>query len=500
MFKYSEIDYVPSSFYEDILVPEIGENTCPVVVPKSTTYETELDGQTYSVTMNIGGQIKRIFGKKKGFNGTMEESLYQKPFLVENGTFFSYHDPFEALAKESAYEHDKSNGVEVLDDRRQTKACYKPQSLTYKQAKHRMCVFFKLCKLCGSEEILSAIISKAAKNKNGSFNMRNVLSIASLMCSHEGPHYIGQEFYTLYAQAKSPYQLSIGLKKRTATPDSYTYRFDSRDLNSSGFTMSTGGIFKITDDLATGEENIFQIPIDRNKFSVRKEYEKKISITCNGITVHTPAVTLEDGKIAFALPEPIPFDRYSEILIKSESGYYFETKDHSTTSQIQIGKHTMTVDFQGDYEIKLSQNAMRVLDGIEQYCDLADQLIKSDISIEEIISGLPEWFQNSFYKNRELIRDESVVALGMVYLLDGILDIREQVKTHPVVSIAQQAPLKKNGTFNRTQYPRIQYREDHAGVNCIFDCSAPEDCRYLIKLLSLPFFDKVADFIEASSI
>lgn len=496
MFKYSEIDYVPNNFYEDILVLDVGETTCPIVVPKSTTYETELDGKKYSVIMNIGREIKKIFGKSKNYDGTMEESPYKKAFTADAEILFFYHDPFEALAKESAYEHDKLNGIEVLDDNRQTKPCYRPQTLTFKQAKHRMCVFFKICKLCESKEVLSSIIRKAKKNKDGSFNMRNIFNIASLMCSHEGPHFIGQEFYTLYAQAKTPYQLSIGLKKRTATTGAYIYSFGPRDLNSDGFTMPTGGIFKITEDLATEKENIFQIPTDRNKYSVMKKYDKKIPITCNGITVHTPVVILADGRVAFALPEPVPFDNYSEILTKNGAGYCFETRDHSTTSQIQIGKHIMTVDFNGAYEIELSQNSMRVLDGIEQYCNLVNQFIKSNIAIDEIITGLPEWFQNDFYKNRELIRDESIVALGMVYLLDGILDMREQVRSYPVVSIAQQAPLKKNGTFNRTQYQRIQYRDEHKGVNCIFDGSAPEDQRYLIKLSSLPFFNKVDDFIE----
>ena len=48
-----------------------------------------------------------------------------------------------------------------------------------------------------------------------------------------------------------------------------------------------------------------------------------------------------------------------------------------------------------------------------------------------------------FYKYRELIRDESLIALGMLYLLNGIMDIRDMVPDSDFISITQNAILKK---------------------------------------------------------
>ena len=56
---------------------------------------------------------------------------------------------------------------------------------------------------------------------------------------------------------------------------------------------------------------------------------------------------------------------------------------------------------------------------------------------------MPEEFNMKFYKYRELIRDESLIALGMLYLLNGIMDIRDMVPDSDFISITQNAILKK---------------------------------------------------------
>lgn len=482
MFKYSDIDLVPESFYSDILNPKVDEKTSPIITLKAAEYETKIDGKKYSIAVDLNSHVKKIMRKYKSSSGEYEESPYKKPFLPDTRSV-SFYDPFEALEKESLYRSDKSKNIEVNKGSHK-KDQYIPRCLAAGQAKQRIGVFFKICQLCETEEVMEAIIQKAKKNKDGSFDMRCVVRIASMMCSNEDSLFIGQEFYTLYAKAEQYNRLKIGLKKITTGATSETIVFDPRDLQTDGFTKRVGGIYQITDDLATGEENIFNIPVDYKKYSIKKNCDEKIPITCNRITVNTPIVRLENGEPAFALPKPIPFAEYEGLLVKNDGGYVIETKDHSLKTQMQIGKHTMVIELCGELEIEIARETMERLNEIEQYCSLAEKLSPM-YSVKELQSNLSEEFQKKFYEYRELIRDESLIAVGMACLLNGILDIRDMVQYTDFIAVTHKAELKKNGTFHRNKYQRLYFRS-RPGTLYFFDCGAAEDCLYRIHLSSYP--------------
>ena len=65
MFKYSDIDLVPESFYSDIINPKVDEDTSPIVTLIKAEYTTEIDGKKYSIKIDLNSQIKKIMGKQK---------------------------------------------------------------------------------------------------------------------------------------------------------------------------------------------------------------------------------------------------------------------------------------------------------------------------------------------------------------------------------------------------------------------------------------------------
>ena len=492
MFKYSDIDLVPESFYSDIINTKVDEDTSPIVTLSKAEYTTEIDGKKYSIKIDLNSQIKKIMGKQKNELGNYQESPYKEAFLPDARSVLFY-DPFEAVEKYSLYRSDKNKNFEVNESGHR-KAQYIPQILTVRQAKQRIGIFFKICKLCATEKVLETIIRKAKKNKDGSFDMRSVVRISSMMCSNSDSLDIGQEFYTLYAKVEQRDQLKIGLKKVTVSATAETWIFGPKDFQTDGFTKRVGGIYQTTDDLTTCEQNIFGIPVDYQKYSIKKNYDKKLPITCNGITVNTPVVLLDDGQLAFALPKPVPFAEYEGLLVEKDGGYIIETKDHSLTTQTQIGKYTMDVELDGTLEIEMAMETMEMMNAIEQYCNSAEKLSPT-YSIEKLENSLPEEFQRNFYEYRDLIRDESLIAVGVSCLLNGILDIRDMVKYTDLIAVTHEAKLKKNGTFNRTKVQHLLFRS-RPGTIYFFSCYAQKDCLYCIHLGAYPRLNKISLLVD----
>ena len=179
MFDYSYMDCIKEEFWDGIITKSKDGDT-KIVLPSKTSHQFVIDGKDYSVNLNIASSISRFIKQAKG--DAARESLYTPFFSVLDVEPFEVRasylsDPLDLLVKRQLKKPDKRLCAYGDYD-------YNLDKLTVNQAKTRIAVYLKICKLCERREIAEKILHEVGFEKNKKLVQKDFVPIATLMACH----------------------------------------------------------------------------------------------------------------------------------------------------------------------------------------------------------------------------------------------------------------------------------------------------------------------------
>ena len=237
-------------------------------------------------------------------------------------------------------------------------------------------------------------------------------------------------------------------------------------------SVSPATLAEVFDDMLSNNPELFALDVNPDKFTERL-FDTRVDVIFDNTTAKIPVCTLPDGSLAFASEPPVPIDSFNDILVQKDGKYEIVLKDASETIQHTIGKHLMTISYDMSGFAPKFKYAWEKLGKDSQYY-LSERDLPHTMDIEDL---------NPLYYYRELFFDESLVAEIAVALMHHAQSAIFG-KGRDIVEWTQNAPTKKDGTFNRSRVQNYTFSGelvDTGSSDVDYYCKAIDDKHYQIS-------------------